>query len=422
MNFVFVSPQFPANYWNFCDRLRKNGVDVYGIGDAPYDSLDPRLRGVLGEYYRVDDGTDYDQDFRAMAYLSWKHGKIDWVESNNEFWLETDARLRTDFNITTGVDVEGVKPFKRKSLQKACYAKAGVPCAKEALVTDAADVDTAVGQLGFPLIAKPDVGVGAGGAFKLEGPSDVEAFKRDWDGEPYLIEQFVDADAIWSYDAILDSRCDPLFENSCVFPPSIMDISQQGLDIMYYARETPPELRRLGRSLAKAMGGARRFIHFEFFRLASDQPGLGRKGDFVGLEANMRPAGGYTPDMMGWAHGVDVYQIWADMVCYDERRSSDAGVSGICVYASRRDGRAYAHTEGEILARYGGALRLHERIPDALADDLGNETYTALVHGEDAAWEFARFVQEQEQAKDKEGTRAADEGKQDDKQQATRQE
>ena len=26
MNFIFISPNFPHTYWNFCDRLKKNGV------------------------------------------------------------------------------------------------------------------------------------------------------------------------------------------------------------------------------------------------------------------------------------------------------------------------------------------------------------------------------------------------------------
>jgi hypothetical protein len=47
MNFVFISPNFPQNYWHFCDRLRRNGVNVLGIGDAPYDGLDDALRSVL---------------------------------------------------------------------------------------------------------------------------------------------------------------------------------------------------------------------------------------------------------------------------------------------------------------------------------------------------------------------------------------
>ena len=93
MNFVFISPNFPRTYWNFCDRLKKNGVTVLGVGDCAYEGLEPPLREALTEYYRVDTLEDYDQVFRAVAYFSFKYGKIDWLESNNEYWLEQDARL-----------------------------------------------------------------------------------------------------------------------------------------------------------------------------------------------------------------------------------------------------------------------------------------------------------------------------------------
>ena len=99
MNFIFISPQFPRTYWEFCNRLKKNGVNVLGIADTPYDSLSPELKDSLTEYYRVDDMNNYGDMFKAVAYLSYKYGKIDWLESNNEFWLEQDARLRTDFNL-----------------------------------------------------------------------------------------------------------------------------------------------------------------------------------------------------------------------------------------------------------------------------------------------------------------------------------
>ena len=49
MNFVFISPHFPGNYWNFCDRLRANGVNVLGIGDAPYETLPALLKSALTE-------------------------------------------------------------------------------------------------------------------------------------------------------------------------------------------------------------------------------------------------------------------------------------------------------------------------------------------------------------------------------------
>ena len=53
MNFVYISPQFPKTNWEFCDRLKKNGVTVLGIADAEYDSLDVKLKDALTEYYKV---------------------------------------------------------------------------------------------------------------------------------------------------------------------------------------------------------------------------------------------------------------------------------------------------------------------------------------------------------------------------------
>ena len=57
MNYIFISPHFPHTYWQFCDRLHRNGINVLGIGDAPYDQLEQPLREALTEYYRVESRT-----------------------------------------------------------------------------------------------------------------------------------------------------------------------------------------------------------------------------------------------------------------------------------------------------------------------------------------------------------------------------
>ena len=82
MNFIFISPNFPENYWNFCAALKRNGVTVFGIGDAPYDNLDNRLKESLTEYYRVNNMEDYDQVYRAVAHFAAKYGRVGWIESN----------------------------------------------------------------------------------------------------------------------------------------------------------------------------------------------------------------------------------------------------------------------------------------------------------------------------------------------------
>src|SRR5262245_37007047 len=99
MNIVFLSPHFPPNMWLYCQRLAAQGATVLGIADAPYDALRPELKDSLDDYYVVHDLHDYDQLIRALGYFTHRHGKIDRLESLNEYWLEQDAHLRTEFNI-----------------------------------------------------------------------------------------------------------------------------------------------------------------------------------------------------------------------------------------------------------------------------------------------------------------------------------
>ena len=392
MNFVFISPHFPHTYWQFCDRLRRNGINVLGIGDAPYETLESSLKAALTEYYRVNSLEDYDQVYRATAFFAFKYGKIDWIESMNEYWLEQDARLRTDFNVTTGIREDRISFIKEKSLMKKLYLEAGIPTARQHVVTDREAGKAFIAEVGYPVIVKPDVGVGATHTWKLENDTDLEAFYNNLPAAPYVMEEFIQGE-ICSYDAILDSRCEPLFESMTVWPP-VMDIVNKDLDLMYYTCPAVPEkLRKLGRKTVKAFGVDRRFVHLEFFRLTKARKGLGRIGDFAALEVNMRPAGGYTPDMMDFAHSTDVYQIYADMVAYDERRIPESGEHFYCVYASRKDGHTYAHTHEEIMEKYSSRMMMQEEMPPMNWPQMGRYMYTARLETFEEAQEFIRFVQ-----------------------------
>ena len=73
MNFIFISPNFPHTYWQFCDRLKKAGANVLGIGDCPYDNLDYELKCALTEYYKVDSMENYDSMYRAVAFFAFQN-------------------------------------------------------------------------------------------------------------------------------------------------------------------------------------------------------------------------------------------------------------------------------------------------------------------------------------------------------------
>ena len=395
-NFIFISPNFPMTYWKFCRELKNNGMRVLGIGDSPYDDLLQELRDSLDEYYKVSSLENYDEVFKAVAFFTYKYGKIDWLESNNEYWLMRDAALRTEFNITTGPKLDEMDKIKFKSCMKKYYAKAGIPTARYHLVEGLEDALEFAHTVGYPVVVKPDSGVGACNTYKLQSDEDVRWFISNKDDAVYIMEEFVNG-YVQTFDGIVDSKGQMLFESGNITPLSIMDIvNTQGDSVYYLVKELPEKIRKAGLATVKAFGVKSRFVHLEFFVLNEDQAGLGKKGDVIGLEVNMRPAGGYTPDMINYANSVDCYQIWADMVCYDEVRNAELdGPKYFCVYAGRRDCHEYKHNHAQIMAKYGSRMRMCERIPQALRLDMGDWMYTAVVRSTAERDAFIRYVQEQ---------------------------
>ena len=396
MNFIFISPNFPHTYWNFCDRLKKNGVNVLGIGDASYDGLEDGLKGALTEYFKVDSLEDYDQVFRAVAFFSYKYGKIDWIESLNEYWLEQDAELRTDFNVTTGIQSDRISFIKEKSLMKKLYQDAGIPTARQSKVTTREAGRAFIDEIGgYPVIVKPDIGVGANDTWKLNNDEQFNAFYDHLPAVPYVMEEFIVGDLI-SYEAILNSKFEPLFENMTTWPTPIMEIVNDDLNLKYYTNpDVPAKLREIGRKTSEEFGVDRRFVHLEFFRLTADRKGLGKKGDYAGLEVNMRPPGGYTPDMMNYAHSTDVYQIYADMVAFDERHLPENADKYYCVYAGRKDGHNYVHTHDEIMAEYGSSMVMQEEMPPVNWPQMGRVMYTVKLKTKKEVSAFIKYVHEE---------------------------
>ncbi|MBQ6334281.1 MAG: ATP-grasp domain-containing protein [Erysipelotrichaceae bacterium] len=389
-NFIYISPNFPANHWNFCNKLKENGINVLGIGDAPYDELTYQLKNSLNEYYRVSTLENYDEVFRAVAFFSYKYGKIDFIETNNEYWLERDARLRTDFNVTTGFHSEDMDVVKFKSRMKENYTKAGIPVARYHIVDDYDNCLKFIKEVGFPVVAKPDNGVGANDTHKIKNEDDLKHFFETKLDLSYIMEEYIYGE-VETYDSIINSKSEPIFENGNVTVANLMETVSENKNSCFYERSVlPADLLDAGRRTVKAFGVKSRFVHFEFFRLDRDQH-IGKKGDIVALEVNMRPPGGIAPTMMNYANWTDVYEIWADMIAYDQ---TDRGKSreGVCCFASRRDGLVFAHTPEQIRERYGEKLKEEGRVEEALSGAMANYMFIGALDTEEEAREFAAYV------------------------------
>lgn len=119
--------------------------------------------------------------------------------------------------------------------------------------------------VGWPVIVKPDNGVGASHTYRLSDEQELKNFLSEKETDvSYIMEEFIYAE-INSYDAIIDSHGEPLFETGNITPISIMDIvNNEDNAIFYILKDLPEDTRKAGRATVKSFGVKSRFVHFEF--------------------------------------------------------------------------------------------------------------------------------------------------------------
>jgi len=383
MNYICFSPYFPPNYFRFSVSLKKYGVNVLGIGDAAYDDLHPELKSTLTEYYRVDDLHHYDGLVGAVAYFTERYGHIDGIDSHNEYWLETEARLRGEFNID-GLKPEDMGRIRKKSEMKKVFQTTGLNVARGILSDSFENALDFVNKTGYPLIAKPDSGVGAANTWKIENESELADFFRDKPDIDYMLEEFIQGD-IYSFDGMVDKSGKLVFYTAMKNEKGVMEVVHEDSHVYYYTlRDIPADLEVAGKKMLAAFDVRGRFFHFEFFREYTTLR-------LVALEVNMRPPGGFTTDMFNFASDVDVYNAWAGMIANQPVTVDFSRKYHVC-FVSRKWKYDYLYTHEALMEKYPKELVFHERVNDALSRAMGNTCYLVRSPGLDQLFEVQQAI------------------------------
>lgn len=375
-NFIMISPHFPDNFATFALRLKEAGINTLGIADAPYEQLSDTVRSSLTEYYRVDSMDDYGQMYGAVAFFQKKYGPIYRIESHNEHWLSLDARLRTDFGVF-GYKASDVDKIRLKSKMKEIFRGCGLPAAGGRVFSDRKDAFELAESLGFPVVIKPDCGVGAGDTFKIKDEEDLETFFATKHPETsYIMEAFIQGDTV-TFDGLTDQDGKIVFYSTLIYNTSVLDILEDNTDMFFFIpRHVPQDLIEIGSKIVKAYDVRERFFHFEFFRTRPD-------GELIPLEVNMRPPGGTTIDMFNYVNDFDIFREYANLVKENEFKAS-AGFHYYCAYVSRRYSRhAYLYSNDEIRGHLGRDLISIQSLPGVFAGIMGDEGYLVRSPSQD---------------------------------------
>ena len=375
MNVIFISPHFPYYYYNFCDRLKKRGVNVLGIGDTPYDNISQQTKDSLNEYYYVKSLENYDDVYKAVAFYISKYGRISWIESENEYWLMLEAHLRSDFNVNTGPKYEAMGPLRYKSKMKDVYKSANIPVAPYIVLTSLDQGLQFARDHGYPLVVKPDNGMGASDTHKLTSDEDfIDFYAHKQKDISYICEVCIPG-RVETFEGITDSKGKILVCTSHVMVNQVMDNVNEQKDTLFYSQEVEgKDIYTVGNATVQAFKAYGRFFHFEFMRLEEDHPELGKKVDLLGLEVNMRAPGAYIPEMMNLCYDIDVYTIWADMILYDTCYYEIKRKHWVA-YAGRRNSKGYAYRSQELYDLFRDNISFETDVPKALAEAMGDHIY-----------------------------------------------
>ena len=384
MNYLLVSPNFPISQEFFAKELKEKGINVLGVGSESYDALSQTLKDNLVEYFRVNDLEDYEEVFRAVAFLTYKHGKIDRIESNNEYWLELDARLREDFNVY-GVKPKQLELTKYKPKMKTMFKEAGARVAKGYAANNKEELTGILKKLELPLIAKPDNGVGSANTYKLLTQRDVEEFINEWNEKvSYFFEEFVENGVLCTYDGLINQHGDIVFETSFIYTQPTLDLVNNGLDYANIIEPNiDPKLKELGQRIVYKFGMRERFFHIELFRLPD--------GEYIALEYNNRIAGGTCIDLYNYSYNISLYEIYADVVL--DNRVPEISTNKYTIALSRRNKYNYMYSLDEIRTKYLHKLRMIFYVPEVFSTAMGDIIIIISVDNKNQINEVMDYVQ-----------------------------
>lgn len=388
MNFVMISPHFPTNFETFAVRLKEKGFNTLGIADTPYEMLSENLRRNLTEYYRVDNMEDYEQVYRAVAYFAHKYGRIDRIESHNEYWLELDAALRTDFNVF-GYKNEDMLAIKTKAQMKEVFRKAGLKVAQGQVFHSDDEARKLAKKYGFPIIIKPNSGVGASDTYKIKSTKELEDFfGYKTAGVEYIMEEFIEGDIV-TFDGLTDKDGNIVFHSSLEYSEVVLETVEKDNDMFYYIpREIKADLIKLGKKCVDAFKVRERFFHFEFFRVK-------KTGELMPLEINCRPPGGLTIDMWNYANDCDVFAEFANIVKENKFHTEITHPWNV-VYISRKANKNYAHSIEQVCEKYRENIISVQHVPGVFAKIMGEHGILARTETMEQLREIAAFAQQKQ--------------------------
>jgi biotin carboxylase len=328
---VFVAPFFLETTLRFLDAVVSlPGVRTGLISQDPLDRLPTHIRHRLVAHRRIEDGLDPRQIADAVRALAAETGAPARLLGALEQLQVPLGEVRDTLGIE-GMGAETARNFRDKGRMKDVLARAGVPCARHARVTEEASAFEFAARVGFPVVIKPAAGAGAKGTYCVADGGELRealAASRPAPDRPAVLEEFVTGEE-FSFDAV-SIRGRPVWHSLSHYLPGPLHVVDhpwiQWCVLIPREIDHPryDDIRAVASRALAALGMDTGLAHMEWFRR--------RDGGVVVSEVGARPPGAQFTSLISWAHDVDFYRAWARLVVFEQFEAPQRRFAAGCAY------------------------------------------------------------------------------------------
>lgn len=363
---VFIAPRFLENTSRYVRCFAAlEGVTLSLVSADPESAIPESLRSRVAAHYRVDDYVDAGALTVAVRAISRSFGTVDRLTGALEQLQTPMAAVRDALGIE-GIGSEVARSFRDKDRMKDVLRAAGVPVAKSGLAWSMNALRAFVERVGYPIIVKPQAGVGARATYRITSAADLDALEAQGvvptPEQPLQIEEFVRArehtcetvtvrgKAVWRsgtryFPTPLEAIESPWMQYCVLLPREdqdtewtrFHDVSDAALQALF------------GASATTAAGTA--LTHMEWF--------LRDDGTSLVNEVGVRPPGVGIMPLMSIAHETDFWADWAELVSFDRfTPRARKWAAGAAFFRGHGGGNQIVAVEGvdDAIAAAGDAL------------------------------------------------------------------
>ncbi|MEJ7596355.1 MAG: ATP-grasp domain-containing protein [Kofleriaceae bacterium] len=318
---VFVAPRFLETTNRYVRAFaRLDGITLSLISSDHSHAIPPGLRARVAGHYRVDDCLSAEQLIVALRAITGSIGPVDRLVGVLEQLQLPMAAARDALGIE-GLTTAIARNFRDKDRMKEVLRGANVPVARSTLARSRDQIAAFIDEVGYPVIVKPQTGLGSRGTSRVESAADLVAVPTPTPDQPLQVEEFVRAREhtcetvtvrgvpVWRsgtryFPSPLEVLETPWIQYSVLLPREVDDPTWTA----FHPVNTAALAALFGDQAGTAAGTA--LTHMEWF--------LREDGSALVNEVGVRPPGVQIMPLMGIAHETDLFADWARLMALDE--------------------------------------------------------------------------------------------------------